>query len=92
MDPAQTPAPADPYAAVGLQPGTRYRCEGCGNLTRFDVRVTERGTRFWHVAVSGEGQVESTDDHQVDIEGVTCRWCRSSDRIVVEKAPLEDPS
>lgn len=79
-----------PMSPVGLEAGTRYKCEGCGNLTRFDVRFVERGVRFWHAEVSGEGTVDATEDHELDIESVTCRWCGSADRIVVERAPIAE--
>ncbi|WP_341251359.1 hypothetical protein [Euzebya pacifica] len=82
----------DDPAAVGLKPGTRYKCEGCGNLTRFDVTVTEHATRFWHAELSGEGRIESADDARINIESVSCRWCGSADRIVVERAPIGDPA
>ncbi|CAN5392587.1 hypothetical protein BH23ACT9_BH23ACT9_22900 [soil metagenome] len=78
---------AESGAVVGLGPGLRYKCEGCGNLTRFDVRVAERATRFWHVALSGVGQVEETELLEQDIEAVICRWCGSPDRVVTEPAP-----
>ena len=71
---------------VGLAEGTRFRCEGCGNLTRFDVEVTERARRYWHVTVGGVGTVEETQTHEQVVESVTCRWCGSSDRIVTEAA------
>jgi hypothetical protein len=74
-------------AAVGLAPGMRFRCEGCGNLTRFDVAVAERATVFWHVSVSGVGEVEAADVAERTVESVTCRWCGSADRIAVEPAP-----
>lgn len=79
------PAPAPP---VGLAPGMRYKCTGCGNLTRFDVAVTERGVRFWHAEVSGEGRVESVADASLAVESVTCRWCGSADHITTEPAPI----
>ena len=74
-------------AQVGLEPGVRYKCEGCGNLTRFDVAVSERVVRFWHVSVSGVGEVEQTTVGEQSIESVTCRWCGSTDQIVTEPAP-----
>lgn len=80
-------APSHPGSAVGLPPGMRYKCEGCGNLTRFDVVVAERTQRFWHVALSGVGAVEEEQVIEQDIGSVTCRWCGSSDRVVTEAAP-----
>jgi ribosomal protein S27E len=76
-----------PGAEVGLAPGTRYRCAGCGNLTRFDVAVEERVTRYWHVAVSGAGAVEQQQVHDRRVTAVTCRWCGPAGRIDVEPVP-----
>lgn len=62
---------------------SRWRCGGCGNLTRFDVTRTARTTEYWHFDLAGDHQVEecSTDfDH---VESVTCRWCGRSDAIEV---------
>ena len=33
--------------------GERWRCAGCGNLTRFDVTRTRRTTDYWHVDLAG---------------------------------------
>ncbi len=55
--------------------GTRYRCAGCGNLTRFDV-VTDRRTRaFHHYSVGGELVVEDETVVSEDVIEVSCRWC-----------------
>jgi hypothetical protein len=43
----------------------RYRCNACGNLTRFDVVTTRRTSAFHHYS-------EET------VERVTCRWCGAS--------------
>ncbi len=54
---------------------TRYRCAGCGNLTRFDV-VTDRRTRaFHHYSVGGELVVEDETVVSEDVIEVSCRWC-----------------
>ena len=37
---------------------TRYRCSGCGNLTRFDVTTTRRTRAFHHFSLGGELTVE----------------------------------
>lgn len=60
---------------------TRWRCAGCGNLTRFDVARTRATTEFWHFDLAGEHQVEHTDVHNEVVESVTCRWCGRSDAI-----------
>ncbi len=60
---------------------SRWRCGGCGNLTRFDVSRTRRTTEYWHFDLAGDHEVEET--HVVDevVEQVTCRWCGRSDVI-----------
>ena len=62
---------------------TRYRCGGCGNLTRFDVVSTTRAQRFLHFSLAGEPTVESEEVLSEDVERVTCRWCGSADRIEI---------
>jgi hypothetical protein len=76
--------------AVGLPPGKRYRCNGCGNLTRFDVVSRERVRRFWHVDLAGDGSVEETEHLDVEVESVTCRWCGSGDAIEQVDTPGAD--
>ncbi|HMQ25900.1 MAG TPA: hypothetical protein PKA98_07925 [Acidimicrobiales bacterium] len=62
-DPAETPAPP------------RYRCDACGNLTRFDVTSTRRTRAFHHYTVGGELAVEDEEVLKETIEDVACRWC-----------------
>ncbi|KQW53398.1 hypothetical protein ASC77_03700 [Nocardioides sp. Root1257] len=73
--------------------GQRWRCAGCGNLTRFDVTGTRRTTEFWHFDLAGEHRVEETEVRAESIELVTCRWCGRSDAIELvarhEPADLE---
>jgi hypothetical protein len=52
----------------------RFRCNACGNLTRFDVTMTRRTTSFWHFTVGGELQVEDEQVLGEDVEAVSCRW------------------
>lgn len=54
---------------------TRFRCDGCGNLTRFDVEATRRTREFHHYTVGGELDVEESEIVEEHIEAVTCRWC-----------------
>lgn len=90
MTSADIPANPDPLSvAVGLEPGTRYRCRSCGNLTRFDVEVSERTVRFWHVGLSGVGAIEEEQVAERSIRRVNCRWCGSSEGIVVEPTPMQ---
>lgn len=53
----------------------RYRCQACGNLTRFDVEVTRRTRAFWHYTVGGDLAVEDEAVLDEVVEAVTCRWC-----------------
>ena len=63
----------------------RYRCDACGNLTRFDVTLTRRTRRFNHYTVGGELTVENEEVLAEVIEDVSCRWCgngRSVEELV----------
>lgn len=62
--------------------GVRYRCAQCGNLTRFDVRVTRTTKAFHHYSVGGELQIEDVEVIAEDIESVSCRWCGSGQHVV----------
>lgn len=59
----------------------RWRCGGCGNLTRFDVARTRRTQEYWHFDLAGEPVVESTELKAETVESVTCRWCGRDDAI-----------
>jgi hypothetical protein len=60
----------------------RYRCSGCGNLTRFDVVTTRRTSAFHHYTVGGDLQIEDETVLEEQVQAVTCRWCGASgDRI-----------
>jgi hypothetical protein len=54
---------------------TRFRCTGCGNLTRFDVIATRRTREFHHFSVGGDLSVDDTELLEERVEAVTCRWC-----------------
>jgi hypothetical protein len=79
---------ADPQA---LPDGAaRWRCGGCGNLTRFDVRRSLRTAEFWHFDLAGQHQVEETEVLEETVESVTCRWCGRADAIeVVSRADVD---
>lgn len=77
----------EPAGIPGLEPGKRYRCGACGNLTRFDVVSSERVRRFWHVELSGEGSVEEEERYETTVESVACRWCGATDGIEIVDAP-----
>ena len=74
----------------------RWRCGGCGNLTRFDVTRTRRTTEFWHFDLAGEHEVESTDVKGESVDSVSCRWCGRDDAIEIvgrhEAALADDPT
>jgi ribosomal protein S27E len=59
----------------------RWRCGGCGNLTRFDVTRTRRTTEFWHFDLAGDHTVEETTLRSESLESVACRWCGRMDVI-----------
>ena len=62
-----------------MESATRYRCDGCGNLTRFDITVTRRTKEFRHFTVGGDVEVESVEVLAEDVETVACRWCGAAD-------------
>jgi hypothetical protein len=70
--------PPDPPDAT-----SRWRCGGCGNLTRFDVRRTRRTAEYWHFDLAGEHRVEESELMSESVESVTCRWCGRGDAIEV---------
>ena len=75
---------------------TRWRCGGCGNLTRFDVTRTRRTTEYWHFDLAGDLDVEESELLAEDVELVSCRWCGRADAIeTVARADAllaEDPA
>ncbi len=68
------------YSAAVAEP-VRYRCNACGNLTRFDVVSRRRTRAFHHYTLGGEVTVEEEQVLDSQIEQVTCRWCGASDQI-----------
>jgi hypothetical protein len=61
---------------------TAYRCEACGNKTRFDIYESKRTRSFLHLTLGGEGVVEDEEILEHNIERVVCRWCGSTDAVV----------
>ncbi|MCA1833985.1 MAG: hypothetical protein ABR548_10065 [Actinomycetota bacterium] len=59
----------------------RYRCAGCGNLTRFDVVENKRTRSFYHFTLGGDVAVEEEETLAHTVERVVCRWCGSEDQI-----------
>ena len=76
-----------PSIEQGLHPEHRFRCEGCGNVTRFDVVATTRTRRYHHFDLGGVGTVDEEEVLSQVVESVTCRWCGRSDAVRVESAP-----
>lgn len=76
--------------AAGLGPDHRFRCTGCGNVTRFDVVSTTRSRAYHHFDLGGDRRVEEEEVLSLDVESVTCRWCNRDDAVVVEAAPVAD--
>jgi hypothetical protein len=70
----------------------RWRCGGCGNLTRFDVTRSSRTTEFWHFDLAGDHRVEETEVHEESVESVRCRWCGRSDAIELTDRQATEPS
>jgi hypothetical protein len=62
----------------------RYRCSGCGNLTRFDVVSSRRTRAFYHYTVGGDLEVEEEEVLDSRVEHVTCRWCGASGATIEE--------
>lgn len=54
---------------------TRYRCNACGNLTRFDVTTTRQARAFHHFDLGGELTVEDEEVLDEVVDEVSCRWC-----------------
>jgi len=53
----------------------RYRCQACGNRTRFDVTSSRRSRAFHHFDLAGELSVEDEEVLEERVEQVSCRWC-----------------
>ena len=72
---------------------TRWRCRGCGNLTRFDVTRSRRTTEFWHVDLAGAPAVEESTVLAEVVEEVRCRWCGRDDAVelVARTEPAAGP-
>jgi hypothetical protein len=68
----------------GMPTGPRYRCESCGNKTRFDVFEARRARAFHHFTLGGEVTVEEEEILERTVEKVVCRWCGAADSIVTE--------
>jgi len=71
----------------------RYRCQSCGNLTRFDVVITRRTREYHHFSVAGELEIEDRELLDEREEQVSCRWCGATDaaieRLAADAVPAE---
>ncbi len=65
-----------------------FRCEACGNKTRFDIFETKRVRAFHHFTLGGEDAIEEEEVLGREVERIVCRWCGSADAIV-EEAPTD---
>jgi hypothetical protein len=54
---------------------TPYRCDACGNKTRFDVFETRSVRAFHHQTLGGETTVEEEEVVTSVVHRVECRWC-----------------
>ena len=63
-----------------------YRCDACGNKTRFDVFETKKVRGFHHFTLGGEVTIEEEEVLERAVERVVCRWCGSADQIVEEQS------
>ncbi|WP_304451076.1 hypothetical protein [Nocardiopsis sp. YSL2] len=68
----------------------RWRCTGCGNLTRFDVTRTVRSQDYVHQDLSGAGLVEDRTVLSESVERVKCRWCGATDAVEIVARPDAD--
>lgn len=59
-----------------------YRCQACGNRTRFEVTTLRRTRSFHHYSLAGEPTVQEEETLLEVIEDVTCRWCASARDVV----------
>ena len=76
--------------ARGLEPDQRFRCEGCGNVTRFDVVTSSRVRAYHHFDLGGQRRIDEEEVLHRTVESVTCRWCGRADGVRVEAAPVAD--
>jgi hypothetical protein len=59
-----------------------YRCDACGNRTRFDVVTTSTTRAFHHYSLGGVLTVEHEEPVATRVESVTCRWCGNGAAVV----------
>lgn len=69
------------FSTIALVQEPRYRCNSCGNRTRFDVFEKRRTRLFHHYTLGGELTVEEEEILDKQVDRVVCRWCGSADQI-----------
>jgi hypothetical protein len=67
----------------------RYRCDGCGNLTRFDVTTSQTTKAFHHYTVGGELEREDVTVLSRHVDEVVCRWCGHGRSVVEVEVEVE---
>ena len=60
---------------AGPMVDAKYRCNACGNRTRFDVFETLTRRQFRHYSLGGELAVEEEEIIEQKVDRVVCRWC-----------------
>lgn len=65
----------------------RFRCEACGNKTRFDVYESKRVRSYHHFTLAGDLRIDEEEVLERRLDKVVCRWCGSSGSIVSEPSP-----
>jgi hypothetical protein len=71
-----------------------YKCDGCGNVTRFDVTTSQTTKAFHHYTVGGELEIEEETILSRHVDEVVCRWCghgRSVVELGVGELESEEP-
>jgi transposase len=58
-----------------------YRCEACGNKTRFDFFEMKKVRAFHHLTLGGEDKIEEEEILEHEIEKIVCRWCGSTEVV-----------
>lgn len=66
----------------------RYRCDACGNLTRFDVTATRSTRAFHHYSLGGDLVVEDEVVLAETVDEVSCRWCGHGRAVEVLESGL----
>lgn len=77
---------------MGRVSASRYRCDGCGNLTRFDVTISQKTKAFHHYTVGGDLEIEDEEVLSRSVDEVVCRWCGHGRSVVaISDEELEEP-